>query len=176
MSDWRAPIDWVTGQKLRARNLNNEIRDNMGWLKNRPIDIKTVWVTAADLSLTNTSAWATLGPTHQLELLLPDTCNVLLIAQMNLLAVGANHQIWWDWVRDGNYYLSSPGGITPATADDGMSELLGHTTTPENFVSYWWDEEVAAGRHTWDIAINQASNTLNIQQTTNPWQLTAVAW
>src|SRR5690606_21801351 len=139
MAEWFDPTDWITGQKIRARDLNRNISYNIAWLKDRPISIATFRGQSAEAQFTNTT-WATLGELYQLSLYTPARSSVMLYLMARISAGSTNHNMYFDWVRDGRIWLSTATGNKPAdTGASGLTGVFASTSVDVTFPIIHWD-------------------------------------
>ena len=160
MSVWHDPPDFLTGQRLRSRDLNNLLRDNVLWLLHPPMDVYEVEYESNTL-FTQTS-WGIIDSTWELSVLVPEDSKVLLTWFGNVNAATQDNQMNFDFVRDGETYLSRGLTSPPAdTVDTGLGGLSLDTGIERELMLVWMDVDVSPGVHTYNIAIrNDGTNQL----------------
>ncbi len=100
INQWTAPKSWIGGEVAKAAKLNEQLRDNLTWLKSRP------FVAGATGAVTTTSA----------------TFVTMTNSTVNLTTTGGYILFWAT-----GYYFNSAGGLgTFDLAIDGLRQ--GHAT------------------------------------------------
>lgn len=155
---WTSPITWLFKQVFSASLFNQQIRDNMNYLKNRPYDI-------ADLGNVNQGAISTtwLKVTNsELQITVPDTA--VLEFQWRVIFT---HTLTTGVLRldildvDTGLFLSS-GTSTPTT--NGLSVTAGSNPVGSAMLNSAWALAVgvSAGTHNYELWVQSASATATI--------------
>lgn len=155
---WTNPITWVFKQVWSATVFNQQIRDNLLFLKNRPY-------TVAALGSTNqtgiSTAWTTITNSG-LQIVVPVTAVLEFGWRITLSHTTVNNYVSIDiYDLDNNVYLSS-GTATPSTA--GLARLtLGLATGASIFSGSFLHVNVPAGTHNYEFRLiaQAASSTIN---------------
>ena len=163
---WTDPITWVFEQVISAGLLNQQIRDNLNYLKVKPIDIVTF--TGGDYSLFPANTWTKI-PQADLVIDIDGASNLEFGMRITITTGAADNYIDWDvYDADTNVYLSS-GTSTPNTY--GLGRFLVDNNTSRDGLLYaeaiWVD--VADGAHNYEIHLRTVSNALSLEHasTTN---------
>lgn len=105
---WHTPINWNTGIVVNSGHLNEQVRDNLLSLWQRP---KAVMATPNLGASTTSTAWVDIDPTATLTLTGGTSADVLLMMMANL--TWANGAAWTDRAFFRFDVDGVPFGITP---------------------------------------------------------------
>ena len=166
---WKSPRDWATGDRLRARDLNEELAGNVEYLRKRVIDVVTVYP-GSDIAFSDNSVFTGLGEVYQLKILLPEQANVLLMLSPGTIRSSGTETVYFDWKRDGKTFLSSLS-LSPATTGLFVARVTSATSAFRGGPLLWWDVDVPAGEHTYDL-FGKGTHYFDVSDT--PLQLTAI--
>ena len=142
---WRTPITWSVGQLVTATNLNEQVRDNLEFLKTPPTALYNV-NQGSDYTTTSTS-FADVDATN-LALTITTAGGDVLIGFMGY--AGGTARVYFDVLIDG----------VRMAGDDGFLASVNAANTPVTLVAL--KQGLAPGNHTFKLQwkVNSGSATL----------------
>lgn len=153
---WTAPITWIFKQVWTASLFNQQIRDNLLYLKERPYDL-------AELGSSNqgsiSTAWVKVT-NSDLQIVVPVTGVLQFGWRFTFSHSVANNHLSVDiFDIDNNVYLSS-GTATPTTG--GIGRMSGVSTLATLHTGNFIKTGVSAGTHNYEFRVlaQAASATL----------------
>jgi hypothetical protein len=161
---WVDPKTWLEGEKLKADEVNEQVRDNLIWLFEKNYDIVQV-TGVSDYQTTSTSA-AVVAAALQLQLSKAVDETVLRFG-MTLSAYNSSASafITFDIRMDSNIYLSS-GTTTPAT--NGLVRYQQDTASIGSQITMdAWVDNVDSGLHIFELVwwVSAGTGTINVTNT-----------
>jgi len=162
---WTQPITWAFQQVWSAVIFNQQIRDNLLYLKNRPYDksylgvVDQTGITTAWVAVTNGA----------LQIILPVTGVLEFSWRMHVYSTTVNARVSVDiFDVDNGVYLSS-GTATPTT--NGIAHHYTHPTASigSSACGSFIQEGVAAGTHNYEFRVlsTAAATTIENSSTRN---------
>lgn len=154
---WTDPITWVFRQVLSATLLNQQIRDNMDYLKSPPLEV-------AELGSSNQTGISTTWvkvTNSDLTITLPVNGVLEFAWRITFAHSVANNHVAIDiFDVDNSIYLSS-GTATPATG--GLQRTAGVSTLLTQIAGSYLHSGVIAGTHNYEFRMlaQAASATLH---------------
>ena len=114
---WNNPLTWTFGETLSAARLNQQIRDNLNFLKQKPVVMN-------DLGSTNqtgiTSGWQKIT-NGDLQITTTGVSNLEFGLRLFIVDSDANNEMFFD-IRDEDSTLYLSDGLSPAT--DGLFSMF----------------------------------------------------
>lgn len=170
MSVWTDMAEWVANTPITAYKMN-QLRENLNWLKNRPLDFVHQGG-VANVTITST-AFISVDPTIYQRTVRTYGGNVLFGVSIPYVihnTAGGTHM--WDVLIDGIEYLSSRSA---AAKTYGMMYNAHAAATHVTAVQYvFMIDGLASGEHTFELVVRTLAGTLTLAIETSVW--TAQAW
>lgn len=164
---WHDPITWVFKTTiLSATLLNQQIRDNLNYLKSKP---KAVAVLSGSDQTGITTAWVKVTGSD-LQIDVDDTVDLNFIIRLHVRSTTGEARVGIDiWDADNNVYLSS-GTLTPKTWGFGITSIatanIGHSIAFNIIVP-----NISDGIHNYEIRIISSHAATTIDHTNSKNQI-----
>jgi len=153
---WTDPITWIFEQVWSATLFNQQIRDNLNYLKKKPIHRIVV---TADQAIAVTS-WTKITSTD-LQIILDITGDLVFSINVEMFHSISNGTVSFDiWDVDNGVYLSSGTG-TPQLRGLGAYDVTG-TANPNLANIQVVFEDIIAGTHNYEIFVKTSAITLTL--------------
>jgi len=142
---WRTPITWTVGQLVTATNLNEQLRDNLEFLKTPPTALYNV-NQASDYTTTSTT-FVDVDATNLLLTIATAGGDVLIVF---MGYGGGTSRLYFDIAIDG----------VRMAGDDGFLSAVNAVNTPITLVAL--KQGLSAGSHTFKLQwkVNSGTGTL----------------
>lgn len=154
---WTDPVTWVLEQVLSATLLNQQVRDNLNYLKKKPIHRIVV---TADQAVAVTS-WTKITDTD-LQIVLDVTSDLVFQIHTQVQSTNAAAFVHFDiWDVDNSVYLSSGTGTPQLDGLFRIDTVVANARAHASFQVVF--EDVIAGTHNYEIFVQTTiiTTTLN---------------
>lgn len=132
---WSEPITWTFGQPLSASVMNQEIRDNLIYLKRRPIDLFEYM--SGDFTVPTDASVFSYLTGFEVSLIVEGYADLLVTASFSARSNVANAGVFFDIYHvEENVFLSTGTSSTTTYGLGGVNTPTGATAHAVNLTRY----------------------------------------